>query len=304
MLRKSVVSFAALTAFGIAALSACGGQNGAAPPSETGTTPVAQADSEALNLLSGTPKSNNAQKDTGDWAKGPDGTLDTAPKDVAIKWISIEKSKAGKLDPVVVNGAGLTLYRFDDDDANPSRSVCAGECAKKWPPVLVQPGVTRVMFEGIERKDIGKVRRSDGTFQLTLGGWPVYRFNKDKKPGDTFGQGVDGKWFGITPNGGKAGVPTTTTPKPLNNAGGGNKATGATLFDEINFDRVSDLSQGAGLGCTNLSRPNVTSSIRANGSMKLWSDKDCKGKSVTIDGDVANLADVKFDNTVVSVFIG
>lgn len=309
MLRKHVVSFAALTAVGVAVLSACGGQNGAAPPSvDTGTTPVVQAEDvspDGLSLLSGTAKSNNAQANTGDWAKGSDGTANTAAKDVARKWVALKASKAGALNPVVVNGAGLTLYRFDDDDANPSKSVCNGECAVTWPPVTVERG-TKVFIAGIKKQDVGTVRRDDGSLQLTVGGWPVYRFNKDKKPGDTFGQGVGGKWFGVTPTGGKAGVPATTaptTPPPANNPGGP-KANSAILFDDASFSD-NGASQGvAGNGCQNLARPNVTSSISATGSMKLWSEKDCKGKSLVVDGDVPDLAGFKFDNDVASIFFG
>ena len=38
--------------------------------------------------------------------------------------------------PFVTNQAGRTIYRFDNDSANPSRTTCTGECAKKWEPVL------------------------------------------------------------------------------------------------------------------------------------------------------------------------
>ncbi|MEJ8669828.1 hypothetical protein WKI71_19560 [Streptomyces sp. MS1.AVA.1] len=53
--------------------------------------------------------------------------------------MQLSASQAGDLNPVVVDGAGFTLYRFDKDTANPSRSNCSGECATTWPPVLVAP---------------------------------------------------------------------------------------------------------------------------------------------------------------------
>ncbi|WP_235039295.1 COG4315 family predicted lipoprotein [Kibdelosporangium aridum] len=62
-------------------------------------------------------------------------------------------------------------------------------------------GDGRARHQGLHRQDqkqdVGTVRRDDGSLQLTVGGWPVYRFNKDKKPGDTFGQGVGGKCAGM-----------------------------------------------------------------------------------------------------------
>ncbi|WP_235039286.1 COG4315 family predicted lipoprotein [Kibdelosporangium aridum] len=49
------------------------------------------------------------------------------------------------------SGIGLTLYRFDDDDANPSKSVCNGECAATWPPVTVERG-TKVFIARIRSR--------------------------------------------------------------------------------------------------------------------------------------------------------
>ncbi|MFB7394793.1 SCO0930 family lipoprotein [Streptomyces sp. NPDC056191] len=107
-----------------------------------------------------------------------------------------------ELGPLVADAAGFTLYRFDKDTADPSSSACAGDCAKTWPPVpasATEPG-------GVDAARTGSVKRADGTEQLTIAGWPVYRFAKDTAPGQTNGQGVGGTWFAVTPDGGKAGV--------------------------------------------------------------------------------------------------
>jgi secreted repeat protein with Y-X4-D motif len=50
---------------------------------------------------------------------------------------------------------------------------------------------------------VGTVTRADGTKQLTIKGWPVYRYVGDKKPGTWKGQNVGGKWFVINPDGTK-----------------------------------------------------------------------------------------------------
>lgn len=309
MVRKHVVSFAALITVGVAVLSACGSQQAgvatsAAPGVDekavTENAATEQTGPEGLSLLSGTAKSNNAAPNTGDWAKGSDGTLNTAAKDVAQKWVQLKASKASALNPVVVNGADLTLYRFDKDTAKPSKSNCNGDCAVTWPPVTVAPG-GRIFIAGIKKADVGVVKRDDGSLQVTIAGWPVYRFNKDKKPGDTFGQGVGGTWFGVTPDGKKAGATAPTTPPP---ATGGPKATSAILFDDANFSDNGPSQGVGGKGCQNLSRPGVTSSVSACGSLKLWTEKDCKGKSLVIDGDVTDLATVGFDNKLGSVFLG
>ena len=115
-------------------------------------------------------------------------------------------NSTAQLGTVVVDGQGYTLYRFDKDSAKPPTSNCAAECAQKWPPVLATPG-TPLTVEGVEQEVVGTINRPDGSIQLTLGGWPVYRYSGDKKAGDTTGEGVGKTWFAVTPAGRKA-VPT------------------------------------------------------------------------------------------------
>ncbi|MFE4513006.1 hypothetical protein ACFRMQ_02255 [Kitasatospora sp. NPDC056783] len=116
-----------------------------------------------------------------------------------------------RLGTVVTDSAGFTLYRFDQDGHNPPESYCNGGCAVVWPPEHASGDVT---VKGIDGKLVGTVTRSDGTKQVTLNGWPAYRYSPDTKPGDTRGQGVGGTWFALTPSGGKAGAPGGSTPSP------------------------------------------------------------------------------------------
>ncbi|MET8628205.1 SCO0930 family lipoprotein [Kitasatospora sp. NPDC004669] len=109
-----------------------------------------------------------------------------------------------KLGMVVTDGQGFTLYRFDKDTAKPPMSNCNDGCAKTWPPVTKE-GTTA--GSGIDAGAIGEVTRADGSKQLTLGGWPVYRYAQDTAAGDTKGQGVGGVWFAVAPDGKKAAAP-------------------------------------------------------------------------------------------------
>jgi predicted lipoprotein with Yx(FWY)xxD motif len=305
MSRKYVVSFAALVAAGAVLLSACGGgdSGAAAPVSNAGSGAAAESVSQNLSLLAGTARANNAKRETGDWATGSDGTPNTAKQSVAERWVQLAASRAGKLAPVVVNGAGFTLYRFDNDTANPSKSTCNGDCAKKWPSVTVAKG-GRIFVSGVRKSAVGVVKRDDGRLQVTVGGWPVYRFANDTKPGDTNGQGVGGTWFGVTPDGKKAGITgDDATPKPGDDAAP-RKASSAILFDDADFSDNGPSQGLAGAGCQNVARPDVTSSISAAGSLKLWSDKNCEGKSIVVNGDIKDLATIGFDDTVASVFFG
>ncbi|MFD0007526.1 hypothetical protein ACFVJ4_34655 [Streptomyces sp. NPDC127178] len=299
MIRNRIAAIAATTAAAALLLTACNGTENAASAAREG----AAAAQGSLSFTSGSAKQNNAAPGTGDWANGPGKP---ASRPVAKKWVQLSASQAGDLNPVVVNGAGFTLYRFDKDTANPSKSNCSGECATTWPPVLVAPG-GKIFIDGVNKSDVGVVKRDDGNLQVTVGGWPVYRFSKDLRPGDTNGQGVGGTWFGVTPDGRKAGAGEEGGAGGEGGGagdeqGGAAPATSVTLSDERNF---GDPSEGlAGAGCQNVARDDSASSLQASGTLKIWSEKDCKGDSKVVQGNIADLAPVGFDDRISSVFLG
>ncbi|MGW2236215.1 hypothetical protein [Streptomyces sp. NPDC001759] len=101
----------------------------------------------------------------------------------------------------VTDGNGMTLYRYDRDRPNPSRWTCSGACVKTWIPVIVQDPV---QTSGVDKSLLGTVHR-DGRTQLTLAGWPLYRYVGDTAAGQANGQGKDGQWHAVTPTGGRAG---------------------------------------------------------------------------------------------------
>lgn len=107
-----------------------------------------------------------------------------------------------ELGKVLTDSGGLTLYRFDTDTAEPPKSSCDGDCATTWPPV---PADDATAGDGIDKSLLGEVTRSDGSKQLTVGGWPAYRYVKDVNAGDVNGQGVGGKWYALAADGKKAG---------------------------------------------------------------------------------------------------
>jgi predicted lipoprotein with Yx(FWY)xxD motif len=142
---------------------------------------------------------------SGDTTGAPKAAVDPAAATPAVGTI-LSANSTEKLGTVVVDGQGYTLYRFDKDSPKPPTSNCAGECAQKWPPVLATPG-TPLTVEGVPQESVGTINRPDGSIQLTLGGWPVYRYSGDAQPGATSGQGVGGSWAAVTPDGGKASTP-------------------------------------------------------------------------------------------------
>jgi predicted lipoprotein with Yx(FWY)xxD motif len=106
------------------------------------------------------------------------------------------------LGTVLVDDEGLTLYGLTDDTGGVS--TCDGACADAWPPLTVEgPDLPAGLDSGV----FSVVERSDGTFQLKAGDWPLYRFAGDAAPGDTNGQGSGGVWFAAAPDGSLIGAP-------------------------------------------------------------------------------------------------
>jgi predicted lipoprotein with Yx(FWY)xxD motif len=114
-------------------------------------------------------------------------------------------STASTFVGTVMTSGGFTLYRFSKDKATPPTSTCTGTCASTWPPI---GGDAQPTLDGVDPKLIGTVVRPDGTKQLTVDGWPVYRYIKDMLPGTVNGRSVDG-WLAI----GADGKPLTSGAK-------------------------------------------------------------------------------------------
>jgi predicted lipoprotein with Yx(FWY)xxD motif len=178
MIRTSA-GIVAVAVAGLLALSACSARNEAA---QQGTAPAAPAAQQ--------PAVNSS-----------------APR--------LAVAQVGSLGSVVTDQNGRTLYRFDRDTPKPPVSNCYEDCAVAWPPVLVTD-LSEVQLSNVNKSLVGTVARQDGTKQLTLGGWALYRYLADKKAGDAKGQGIGGTWFASTPEGKKAAAKPapTSDPKP------------------------------------------------------------------------------------------
>lgn len=90
-----------------------------------------------------------------------------------------------KVDGVLVNGAGMTVYTFDKDVAGSGKSMCNGPCASAWPAVPAPADAA---------PPYSVVTRDDGSKQLAYNGKPLYLFSKDSKPGERSGDDVKQVW--------------------------------------------------------------------------------------------------------------
>jgi predicted lipoprotein with Yx(FWY)xxD motif len=114
---------------------------------------------------------------------------------------------------------GDTVYAFSKDARN--KSVCTGQCAVDWPPVLLSPGQKKPAGAGV--KSLGVIMRANGTHQVTYDGIPLYRFVGDKAADQVNGNitAFGGHWWSINPK-------SPHTPPTEKSGAGGTGSSGTT----------------------------------------------------------------------------
>jgi predicted lipoprotein with Yx(FWY)xxD motif len=196
-----------------AVLAGCGGGGG--------------GNGDGYNANAAAPAMTMPGSSTNSAAPAPSVKPSVSTGNVAVPALELVAKQSKALGWVVTDGKGWILYRFDRDRAKPAPwSSCKGACAEKWPPVLVHG---TPVLKGMSRSIVGKVRRPDGTWQLTLHGWPIYRFAGDTSPGQWKGQGVGGTWYTVKRTGARNTV-HVTWPKGKG-AGGASSSSGSTISD-------------------------------------------------------------------------
>jgi len=104
----------------------------------------------------------------------------------------LKTATAKELGTFLVDGAGMTLYVFDNDN-DPGKSTCTEGCAKAWPPFGPKAG------DPSPTGSLGVIARDDGSKQYGYKGKPLYYYAKDKKAGDTTGHGAGNRWWVVKP---------------------------------------------------------------------------------------------------------
>jgi predicted lipoprotein with Yx(FWY)xxD motif len=148
------------------------------PPPVTTTTTAPAATSASHPSVSTPPSSATAV--TPPTAKP---VTNVAPETLSV----VTDPKLGK----IVTDNGFTLYRMNSDGTNPPKSNCAGDCAKRFPPLLL-PADGLIHVSGVDPALVGRLARADRTIQLTLAGHPLYRYVGDTAPGETLGHNFAG----------------------------------------------------------------------------------------------------------------
>lgn len=130
----------------------------------------------------------------------PADTPTTTPAPAPTAGDAALSTADSSLGTIVVDGAGMTVYVFDNDTVGATSSACSGDCAANWP--AVPAGAGDPQLDGVTG-EVGTITGVDGEPQLTLGGLPLYYFAGDNAAGDVNGQGVGGIWWVVGPDGAK-----------------------------------------------------------------------------------------------------
>lgn len=85
----------------------------------------------------------------------------------------------------------MSLYTYENDNLGVSN--CYGECAKAWPPALLDA-------DTVLGENYSLIERNDGTMQAAFKGQPLYLSVLDNKIGETNGDGVRGVWYLARPD--------------------------------------------------------------------------------------------------------
>jgi predicted lipoprotein with Yx(FWY)xxD motif len=149
-------------------------------------------------LVAACGSSSSSTTTTAAAGSGSTATSSTATS-AAAKGTAVSTTKGA--DGTFLTGAGgRALYLWVADSKG--MSSCSGACAKAWPPLITtgKPAASG----SVQASQLGTIKRSDGSEQVTYNGHPLYYFEGDPKSGTTNGQGSDAfgaKWWLVTPAG-------------------------------------------------------------------------------------------------------
>lgn len=115
---------------------------------------------------------------------------------------SVNVSNDPTLGDFLVDGNGMTLYMFANDE--PNTVNCTDGCLENWPPLFTQGNPA--LGAGVDESLVGTASLPDGTMVVTYNSMPLYTFAGDTAPGDVNGQGSNDVWFVVAPDGNPVGM--------------------------------------------------------------------------------------------------
>ncbi|GEM_PF-291054 len=104
------------------------------------------------------------------------------------------KAEVTSVGKVLANPRGMTVYYYSEDRPGTGTSACTRTCAREWLPVIAPVRIPAGMtLPG----PLGSIALPGGKRQVTINGYPIYRYAGDKTPGQASGNGIKGEWHVI-----------------------------------------------------------------------------------------------------------
>jgi predicted lipoprotein with Yx(FWY)xxD motif len=148
----------------------------------------------AIVLLAGC---GSGASGSGPSSAAPAAGVSAGTSAVAASGPVVVAATTGPLGVYLVDGAGRTLYLFEADSGG--TSSCVDACATTWPPLMAVGKPTT--SAGAAADKLATAARSDGSPQVSYAGHLLYYFAGDEGAGQTNGEGNDGKWWIVGPDG-------------------------------------------------------------------------------------------------------
>ena len=105
----------------------------------------------------------------------------------------VVKVKNARFGEILQSKNRLPLYYWQVEKRVGGKIRCTGQCARVWPPLVVESrSAVRVRLPGVPGR-FGVVRRPDGRLQVTFRGLALYAYHDDP-PNTVLCDNVDG-WF-------------------------------------------------------------------------------------------------------------
>jgi predicted lipoprotein with Yx(FWY)xxD motif len=111
---------------------------------------------------------------------------------------------------IAVSVTGRSLYHRIGERTG--HVLCGSVCSHVWPPLTVPSASTPLVRGAGVTGTLGKFRRPDGRWQVSLRGLPLYRFSGDRGAGQVHGQGVGRIWFAVSAGTASSGPPPSSVP--------------------------------------------------------------------------------------------
>ena len=176
----------------------------------------------------------------------------TTPATTSSTVMTATATVNGQSTTILTNAQGMTLYYFKPD--TPTTSACTGGCANAWPPLLFSGSGSPTSAATLPGT-LSAVTTANGD-QVEYNGHLLYTFSGDSAPGQTKGEGLNGKWFVCTPD--------------LAAASSGSSALIKTATATVQGKSVTILTNAQGLTLYYFTPDSATTSACTGGCAQAW----------------------------------